>query len=252
MFVGYQYDGFVYALDLNRTTSTYRLVGRYKTGRAETATCTSTAAPASSTSGKHGQRQLSGSRRTRFLSGRRGPAPAPAGRYAGPRNGNLEGFTVAPAAATNDAGGCIVTDDDDLNQEAVMWYRQFQPADDVDATTCPTRGTLAFRVRHPDRRLRRRRWRRIFPTRRKIRAGTDPTNETSRLVQYAPRDDAVQLVLTWQSATAARTKFQATADLAAVSPTWVAAAIRLAPRPASSPSTFRPSPARLLCIAVEP
>ena len=226
MFVGYQYDGFVYALDLNRTTSTYRLVGRYKTGRAETA-------------------DLHFDRRTGKLYVWHNPANVnylevvelgsyldgadrrlrPLAEYAGPRNGNLEGFTVAPAAATNDAGGCIVTDDDDLNQEAVMWYRQFQPIDDVDADDLPDAvelwhfGSITQTVGSADGDGD------GFSNAQEIRAGTDPTNETSRLVQDAPRDDAVQLVLTWQSATGRTYQIQATADLAAGFTNVVAAAI---------------------------
>lgn len=41
--------------------------------------------------------------------------------YTGPRPGNLEGFAVGPA------GTCLVTDDDNAQNEGVTLYRRFKP-----------------------------------------------------------------------------------------------------------------------------
>ena len=51
--------------------------------------------------------------------------------YVGPRTGNLEGFALAPTTGTNH--WCFLTDDDNLNGEAILWFRQFQPVEDTDA-----------------------------------------------------------------------------------------------------------------------
>jgi len=50
--------------------------------------------------------------------------------YASPRSGNLEGFAIIPTLETNN--WCFITDDNNDNSEAIVWYRQFQPSEDVD------------------------------------------------------------------------------------------------------------------------
>ena len=138
----------------------------------------------------------------------------PLAEYVGPRTGNLEGFALVPSSATNDSGGCILTDDDNLNQEAVAWYRQFQPSDDVDAdglsaglelwhfgSVTQTVGSADFdsdRMSNAD----------------EIAAGTDPTNSASALIQQTPAADAETLVLSWPGATGRSYAVQSTADLA--------------------------------------
>ena len=123
MFIGYQYDGFVYAFDLNRTFNTYGYVGRYKTGRTETADLEFDRA-----SGKLYVWHNTGSNYLEVVELHSVVDGAdrrlrPLAEYVGPRTGNLEGFAVVPSAATNAAGGCILTDDDNQDQEAVTWYR---------------------------------------------------------------------------------------------------------------------------------
>ena len=130
MFVGYQYNGYVYAFDLNRATGAAALVGRYQTGRAETA-----ALEFDRATGKLYLWHNTGSNYLEITELYSTPAGAdrrlrPLAEYYGPRAGNLEGFALAPGDAGR--GGCIVTDDDNLNHEAVLWYRQFQPSDDTD------------------------------------------------------------------------------------------------------------------------
>ncbi|MCX6995865.1 MAG: hypothetical protein NTV49_01965 [Kiritimatiellaeota bacterium] len=123
MFVGHQTGGYVHVFDLNRVNNGYGYVGRYMTGQNETAglefdretgklwiwhntgvNYAEVTELNSYVSGAH--------RRFRQIS-----------EYAGPRSGNLEGFACASAD-----NWCFVTDDDNLNGEAVVWYRHFQPS----------------------------------------------------------------------------------------------------------------------------
>ena len=214
MFIGYQYDGFVYALDLNRTFNTYGFVGRYKTGRTETADLEFDRA-----SGKlhvwhnTGDNYLEVVELHSIVDGadRR---LRPLAEYVGPRTGNLEGFAVVPSAATNDSGGCILTDDDNQDQEAVTWYRQFQPSDDVDADGLSDGvelwhfGTVTQTVGTADSDGDR------LSNAAEIAAGTDPTNSASALIQLPPAGDTADLVLSWPGATGRSYAIQSTADLA--------------------------------------
>ena len=130
MFVGYQYDGYIYAFDLNRATGAAAFVGRYQTGRAETA-----ALEFDRTTGKLYIWHNTGSNFLEVAELNSTVAGAerrlrPLAEFSGPRAGNLEGFALAPGAGGG--GGCIVTDDDNLNHEAILWFRQFTPSDDTD------------------------------------------------------------------------------------------------------------------------
>ena len=201
MFVGYQADGFVYAFDLNRSNNSHAYVGRYKTGRSETADLEFDRA-----TGKlyvwHnvGDNYLEVTELGAVADGadRR---LRPLAEYTGPRTGNLEGFALAPASGAEERGGCILTDDDNLDGEAIAWYRQFQPAADTDAdglsdgwelwnfgTTTQTVGAADSdhdRLSNADEEI----------------AGTDPNDETSALILLAPAVAGPQLALSWQSAT---------------------------------------------------
>lgn len=130
MLVGHQSNGYVHVFDLNPTRTNYGYVGRFKTGRSETA-----GLEFDRETGKlYVWHNLDGNylevtelssyvdgadRRLRQLA-----------EYAGPRAGNLEGFALVPTPGTDD--WCFVTDDDNSNSEAVMWYRQFRPSEDMD------------------------------------------------------------------------------------------------------------------------
>ena len=221
MFIGYQADGYVYAFDLNRTLNTFGFVGRYQTGRAETADLEFERAtgrlfiwhnPANINYleiAELGSVVDGTNRRLRQLA-----------EYAGPRDGNLEGFAIVPNSATNTAGGCIVTDDDNTDREAVMWYRQFQPAADADAdgltdgwelwhfgTVTQTTGTAdsdTDRVDNASEQV----------------AGTEPTNAASVLALNSPSVEFPNMVLSWPSVTG-RTyaiRASATADAAYTNP----------------------------------
>ena len=214
MFIGYQYDGFVYALDLNRTFNTYGFVGRYKTGRTETADLEFDRA-----SGKLYVWHNTGSNYLEVVELHSVVDGAdrrlrPLAEYVGPRTGNLEGFAVVPSAATNDSGGCILTDDDNQDQEAVTWYRQFQPSDDVDADGLSDGlelwhfGSVTQTVGTADSDGDR------LSNAAEIAAGTDPTNSASALIQLPPAGDTAALVLSWPGATGRSYAIQSTADLA--------------------------------------
>ena len=130
-FVGYQQDGFVYVFDLDRGGDAWDFVGRYQTGRAETADLEFDRA-----TGRLFVWHNIGSNYLEIVELRAVVSGAnrrlrPLAEYVGPRTGNLEGFALVSATVGNDSGGCVLTDDDNLNREAVTWYRQFRPAADV-------------------------------------------------------------------------------------------------------------------------
>ena len=213
-FVGYQQDGYVYAFDLNRALNTYGYVGRYKTGWAETADLEFDRA-----GGKLLIWHNTGSNFLEMVELRSIVDGAdrrlrPLAEYVGPRTGNLEGLALVPSSATNDSGGCILTDDDNLNQEAVAWYRQFQPSDDIDADGLSDGlelwhfGSVTQTVGSADSDADR------MSNAAEIAAGTDPTNSASALIQQVPAADAETLVLSWPGATGRSYAVQSTADLA--------------------------------------
>ena len=213
-FVGYQQDGFVYVFDLDRTGDAWDFVGRYQTGRAETADLEFDRATGRlfvwhNTGSNYLETVelrsvVSGSnRRLRQLA-----------ETVGPRTGNLEGFALVPSAATNDSGGCVLTDDDNLNREAVMWYRQFQPAADADADGLPDGaelwhfGSVTQTVGSADDDGD------GLSNADELAAGTDPTNRASALVFFPPDPSPSALVLNWQSATGRNYSVRSTAELA--------------------------------------
>ena len=201
MFVGYQQDGYLYAFDLKRATGTYGSIGRYQTGRAETADL-----EFDRRSGKLYVWHNTGSNYLEIVelgsyadgAGRR---LRPLAEYYGPRTGNLEGFAVVPSASSNAAGGCVVTDDNNAAGEAVLWYRQFQPSDDTDADSLSDTaelwhfGSVTQTVGAADDDSD------GLSNAAELAAGTDPTNALSVLIQHAPAATSRELVLSWQSAT---------------------------------------------------
>ena len=213
MFVGYQYDGFVYAFDLNRGNGQYAFVGRYQTGRTETADLEFDRA----TGKLHvwhnlGDNFLEVVELNSYVDGANRRL-LPLAEYFGPRTGNLEGFALVPTAATNASGGCILTDDDNLDGEAILWYREFRPAADTDADGLSD----GFELRHfgsttqtvgsadaDDDRL---------TNAAEEIAGTDPGDPDSVLIQNTPAADPEALVLSWQSAAGRTYAIHSTATL---------------------------------------
>ena len=116
--------------------------------------------------------------------------------------------------ASLSAGGCILSDDDNQDQEAVTWYRQFQPSDDVDADGLSDGvelwhfGTVTQTVGSADSDGDR------LSNADEIAAGTDPTNSASALIQLPPAADSAALVLSWPGATGRSYAIQSTAELA--------------------------------------
>ncbi|MGD9611631.1 MAG: hypothetical protein AB7V22_01865 [Kiritimatiellia bacterium] len=213
-FVGYQQDGFIYVFDLNRTGDIWDFVGRYQTGRAETADLEFDRA-----TGRLYVWHNTGSNYLEVVELRSVVAGAnrrfrQLAEYVGPRTGNLEGFALVPADAAQSAGGCVITDDNNDVREAVTWYRQFQPASDVDADGLADGaelwhfGSVTQTVGAADDDGD------GLANADEIAAGTDPTNAASALVQYAPEAGPAALVLNWQSATGRNYSVRSTADLA--------------------------------------
>lgn len=135
MFVGHQSGGYVHVFDLVPAGTAYGYVGKYKTRRAETAELAF-----DRTTGKlylwhnTGANYLEVAELRSYVEGsdRRLRTLI---EYTGPRSGNLEGFACVPTQETNN--WCFITDDDNQNSEAIMWYRQFEPSEDVDADGLP-------------------------------------------------------------------------------------------------------------------
>lgn len=124
MFVGHQRGGYIHVLDLSRTSNSYNYVGRYKTGREETA-------------GLDFERSSG----LLYIWHNTGPnylemsdlSCVPEGNeirlrrlaeFVGPRKGNLEGFAIASGVGSY--SWCFITDDSNRGGEAVMWYKCFR------------------------------------------------------------------------------------------------------------------------------
>ena len=213
-FVGYQQDGFVYVFDLDRAGDAWDFVGRYQTGRAETADLEFDRATGRLFVWHNtGSNYLETVELRSVVSGSNRRL-RPLAETVGPRTGNLEGFALVPSAATNDSGGCVLTDDDNLNREAVMWYRQFQPAADADADGLPDGaelwhfGSVTQTVGSADDDGD------GLSNADELAAGTDPTNRASALVFFPPDPSPSALVLNWQSATGRNYSVRSTAELA--------------------------------------
>jgi hypothetical protein len=201
MFVGHQSGGYIHVFDLNRTNNTFAYVGKYLTGQAETA-----GLEFDRSTGKlyiwHniGSNYLEVTELSSYLVGSERRL-RPLIEYVGPRTGNLEGFALTPATGTNH--WCFITDDDNQNGEAILWFRQFQPVEDTDGDGLSDDwelryfGTTTHTVGSADSDLD------GMSNAQEQTAGTDPTNPASvfKLLSAAPTPDHSALVLSWQSAT---------------------------------------------------
>lgn len=135
MFVGHQSGGYVHVFDLTPLGTTYGYVGKFKTSRTETA-----GLEFDRSTGKlyiwhnTGANYLEVAELNSYVDGsdRRLRTIV---EYTGPRSGNLEGFACLPTEEPNN--WCFVTDDNNLNTEAIVWYRQFEPSEDIDGDALP-------------------------------------------------------------------------------------------------------------------
>jgi hypothetical protein len=199
MFVGHQDGGYVHVFDLNRTNNTFAYLGRYKTGEAETAGIEFDRA-----TGKlyiwHnlGPNYLEVTELNSYLEGAERRL-RPLIEYVGPRSGNLEGFALTPTAGTNH--WCFLTDDDNLDGEAILWFRQFLPQEDTDGDSLSDDwelrcwGTTTYTTGSADSDLD------GMTNAQEQTAGTDPTDPSSvfRLLSAVPTADKSALVLRWSS-----------------------------------------------------
>jgi hypothetical protein len=200
MFVGHQEGGYVHVFDLNRTNNTFAYVGRYKTGEAETA-----GIEFDRSTGKlyiwHNLHvnYLEVTELNSYLQGSERRL-RPLIEYVGPRSGNLEGFALAPTTGTDH--WCFLTDDDNSNGEAILWFRQFQPREDTDNDSLSDDwelrywGTTTYTTGSADSDLD------GMTNAQEQTAGTDPTDASSvfRLLSAVLTADKTGVVLSWPGA----------------------------------------------------
>jgi hypothetical protein len=214
MFVGHQSGGYVHVFDLNRANRSYGYVGRYKTGRTETA-----GLEFDRSTGKlwvwHniGVNYLEVTELNSYVDGsdRR---LRPIIEYVGPRSGNLEGFAMTPTPDTN--SWCFITDDNNANGEAIVWYRRFEPSEDADADSLPDGwelwhfGSLSVTTGAADTDSDK------MSNADEYAAGTDPTNALSVLaiVDMATDSGNARAVIRWHSATGRLYEVWSTTNLA--------------------------------------
>lgn len=196
MFVGSQIGGYVHVFDLNTNASTYSYCGSNQTARAETADLAF-----DRTTGKlylwhniNGNRlevaELSstvnnGVRRFRTLI-----------EYNSPRSGNLEGFALVSTPETND--WCLITDDNNANDEGVTLYQQFRPLEDTDNDGLVDDWelryfgtTLSSSQADPDNDG--------ASNLNEFRAGTNPTNALSVLLIRSIAHAGANATISWQT-----------------------------------------------------
>lgn len=199
MFVGHQDGGYVHVFDVQPTSSVYTYVGRYKTGRSETA-----GLEFDRTTGllylwhNTGSNYLEVTELSSYVEGAERRLRQVA-EYVGPRSGNLEGFALLPTTESNH--WCFVTDDDNSGGQAVMWYDQFQPAEDTDGDALPDGwelwhfGTTTQALGAADTDLD------GLANAGEYLAGTDPTNQLSVFTLLEPDASRHPLSLRWSSVT---------------------------------------------------
>ena len=149
--------------------------------------------------------------------------------YVGPCTGNLEGFALAPTTGTNH--WCFLTDDDNLNGDAILWFRQFLPVEDTDGDSLSDDwelkywGTTAHTVGSADSDQD------GMTNLQEQTAGTDPTDASSvfKLLSAVATPDRSALVLSWSSVSNRIYEVRQTASLGAGFTQVVQAAIPATP-----------------------
>jgi hypothetical protein len=129
MFVAHQNGGRVYVFDLNHKNATVRCVGAYRTSRSE-----SSGLEFDRSTGllyvwhNTGPNYLEVTKLSSEAVGAERRLTSVV-EFVGPKGGNLEGIAIAPAKG-NDRW-CLIVDDDNQDDAALMWFRQFNPAKEV-------------------------------------------------------------------------------------------------------------------------
>ena len=135
MFIGIQSGGYIHVFDLHPSNTTFEHIGRYETERSETA-----GLEFERETGKlyvwhnTGANYLEIVELNSYTNGSERKLKTLL-EYTGPRSGNLEGFAIDLETETN--AWCFITDDDNLNSEAIVWYPHFQRNNDVDVDQLP-------------------------------------------------------------------------------------------------------------------
>lgn len=198
MFLGSQIGGYVHVFDLNTNASTFTYCGSNQTSRAETTDLTFDR--------NTGKLYLWHNIDANYLEVAELNTTLNAGirrfrtliEYAGPRAGNLEGFALVSTPETNDL--CLLTDDDNANNEGVTLYRQFRPIEDTDHDGLTDDwelryfGSTAITDGHADLdgdgKL----------DSEEFLASTNPTNALSLLRIHSLIPDGTNILINWQTA----------------------------------------------------
>jgi len=122
--VAHQNGGRIYVFDLNRSDGSFDYVGAYATRRSE-----SSDLEFDRSNGRlyiwhnTGPNYLEVTNLSSYLNGERYLTPI--AEFFGPKTGNLEGIGILPASDSNN--WCLITDDDNQDGAALMWFKNFNP-----------------------------------------------------------------------------------------------------------------------------
>jgi len=124
-FVAHQNGGKIYVFDLSRTDGSIHFVGAYGTRRSE-----SSDLEFDRSNGllyiwhNTGLNYLEVTTLSSYVSGGTRYL-TPRAEFIGPKTGNLEGIGILPASDTDN--WCLITDDDNQDGAALMWFKNFNP-----------------------------------------------------------------------------------------------------------------------------
>jgi len=125
MFVAHQNGGRIYVFDLNRRNGSFTYVGSFRTRRSE-----SSDLEFDRSLGllyvwhNTGPNYLEVTYLSTYMNGGERYL-LPIAEFLGPKGGNLEGIGILPDSDANN--WCLVTDDDNQDGAALMWFKRFQP-----------------------------------------------------------------------------------------------------------------------------
>jgi hypothetical protein len=142
MLVAHQNGGRVYAFDLNPTNSAFHFVGAYATSRSE-----SSGLEFDRSTGllyiwhNTGPNYLEVTELSSYQDGAERRL-TPLAEFLGPKSGNLEGIAIVPTATTNH--WCLIVDDDNQDDAALMWFKEFEHTNDFDGDGMADSWELAY------------------------------------------------------------------------------------------------------------